>query len=171
MPMTLAQAMTAEFKQEAANTRKMLERVPEGRFDWRPHEKSMSLGRLAGHIAESSSWVLEVVGSTELDFAQSDYKPFEPESSAELLTEFDKHAAGFEEAMAGKSDEEMLVEWTMKSGDHVIAQLPRVAAVRGFILSHTYHHRGQLSVYLRLLEVPVPGVYGPSADDSAGFSG
>ncbi len=171
MPLTLAQAITAEFQQEAANTRKMLERVPEDQLGWQPHEKSMSLGRLAGHIAESASWVREVVASTELDFAQSDYKPFEPKSNAELLAEFDKHAAGFEEALAGKSDEEMLVEWTIKGGDHVIAKLPRVAAVRGFILSHTYHHRGQLSVYLRLLDVPVPGVYGPTADDQGGFGG
>jgi len=170
MPMTVAQAMTAEFQEEAASTRKMLERVPEEKLAWKPHEKSMSLGKLASHIAESPSWVASVVDAEELDFANSDYKPFVGSSTAEILEAFDKHAAGFAEAMKGKSDEEMLVEWSMKSGDQVIAQLPRVAAVRGFIMSHTYHHRGQLSVYLRMLDVPVPGVYGPTADDDGGFS-
>ena len=167
MPLSLAQAISAEFKQEAAGTRKMLARVPEDNFDWRPHEKSMSLGRLAGHIAESARWVSDVVGSTELDFAATDDKPFTPESTAELLAEFDKHVAAFEEAMTGVSDADMLVDWTMKSGDQVFAKLPRVAAIRSLILSHTYHHRGQLSVYLRLLDVPVPGIYGPTADDSS----
>ena len=171
MPMTLAQAITAEFTQEAANTRKMLERVPEDQLGWKPHEKSMSLGRLAGHIAESSLWVGAIVGSEELDFSQSDFEPFDPASTEQLLEEFDKNAASFVEAIKDKSDEELLVQWTMRNGDHVVAQLPRVAAIRGFILSHTYHHRGQLSVYLRLLDVPVPGVYGPSADDQAGFGG
>ncbi len=169
MPMTLAEAMTAEFRQEAVGTRKMLERAPEDQFAWQPHEKSMPLGRLAGHIAENPSWADTIIGTTELDFAESDYKPFLPESTAELLTEYDQRVAAFEKAMQGVSDEDMLVRWTMKHGDRVISQLPRIAAIRGFILSHTYHHRGQLSVYLRLLGVPVPGVYGPTADDQAGF--
>lgn len=161
----------AEFEQEAAGTRKMLERVPEDKFDWKPHEKSMPLGRLAGHIAESAAWAKEVVEGDELDFAQSDYEPYTPQKTAELLERFDEFAAIFSQALAGRSDEEMLAQWTMRSGDHVIAKLPRIAAIRGFVLSHTYHHRGQLSVYLRLLDVPVPGVYGPSADDTAGFGG
>jgi len=171
MPMTLAQAIVAEFTQESASTRKMLERVPEDKFDWQPHDKSMNLGRLAGHIAESAAWVGEIVGKTELDFAETDYKPFTPESTPSLLAEFDKHAASFKATMADVSDQDILVEWSMKSGDHLIAKLPRLAAIRSFVLSHTYHHRGQLSVYLRLLDVPVPGVYGPTADDEAGFGG
>lgn len=169
--MTFAQALIAEFQQEAAGTRKMLERVPDDKLAWKPHEKSMTLGRLAGHIAESAAWAKDVVASEELDFAQADYQPFTPTKNSELLEEFDKYSASFVEALEGRSDQEMLVQWTMRSGDRVIATLPRIAAIRGFVLSHTYHHRGQLSVYLRLLDVPVPGVYGPSADDAAGFSG
>ena len=159
--------MIAEFQHEAASTRRMLERVPEDKFSWQPHEKSMSLGRLAGHVAESPGWIAAILDHEELDFSESDYQPFIPTTSAELLEGFDKYVVAFEEAMKDRGDEEFFVDWTMRSGDQVIIKTPRAAAIRGFILSHTYHHRGQLSVYLRLLDVPVPGVYGPTADDES----
>ncbi len=172
MPMSLAQAFLAEFDHECKGTRKMLERVPEDKFPWKPHHKSMSLAHLTGHIAEMPGWAASVMGTEELDFAKmGHYKPTVPETHEELLAAFDKNVGDFKQAMADQSDESFLVTWTLRNGEHVITSMPRVSAIRGFVLSHTYHHRGQLSVYLRLLDVPLPQVYGPTADTDDGTFG
>ncbi|MDX1502938.1 MAG: DinB family protein [Thermoanaerobaculia bacterium] len=164
-PLTMAQALVAEFENECRATRAMLERVPEESLGWRPHEKSMTLGRLASHIAECPGWARRVMSGSELDFAALDYTPPEARSRAELLELFEDERRGFTEALDGVGDEALLEKWVLRSGDHVITRSARVAVLRGFVLSHLIHHRGQLTVYLRLLGVPVPGAYGPTADE------
>lgn len=166
--MSISEALVAEFKQEADNTRKYLQAVPEDRFGWKPHEKSMSLGRLAGHIAESPSWVRSMM-QPELDFAAAgqDYKPFVAESAAELVKHFEEQVKGFEEALTGKDDAFMKETWTMRSGDNVLLSAPRHEAIRSTSINHIVHHRGQLSVYLRLIDVALPPIYGPTADDAS----
>jgi len=163
--MRICQSLAAELQQEAKTTRKVLERVPEGSFDWKPHEKSMTLGRLAGHVAELPSLIIPALTQEEFDFASGGFKPFNPESTAGLLEKFD----GSVEAAAGllekQPDERMGEKWRLRSGDHVLFEMPRAMVVRFVGLNHVIHHRGQLSVYLRLLDVPLPSIYGPSADE------
>jgi uncharacterized damage-inducible protein DinB len=163
--MGMGEPLAAELKQEAATTRRLLERVPEDKLDWRPHEKSMTLGRLAGHVAELPSLLGPVVGADELDFASGEYKPFNAASVAEILEKFDKNIADGVEGLKGMADERALDKWRLRSGDRVIFEGPRASVMRGLVLNHVIHHRGQLSVYLRLLDVPLPSIYGPSADE------
>ncbi len=162
--MSISEAMLAELNQEAANTRKMLEVVPGDKFGWQPHEKSMTLGRLTGHIAEIPGWAPMMAGKDELDFAQSDFTPVQPETVEALLESHDQSVAAFNDALKDCDDATLMKSWTMKNGDQVYLQMPCAVAMRGFILNHIVHHRGQLSVYLRELEVPLPQVYGPTAD-------
>ena len=169
--MSIAQSILAEFDQESKATRALLERVPDEKSDWKPHDKSMTLGRLAAHVAESTAWAGTIMETDELDFdGDSNFEPLKPGSTAELLELYDREVADFNERVAGYSDEQFLTEWTMRKGDTVIARMPRLAMVRAFVLNHIYHHRGQLTVYLRLLGVPLPMIYGPTADDSGGFA-
>ena len=163
--MTIAQALSADFGHEAANTKAVLKAVPQDRFGWKPHEKSMSLGQLAGHVAETPSWVRAMM-ENEMDFAAmpKDYKPFVPEKSSDLLAAFQKNAKAFEDALAGRDDRFMKETWTMRNGDKVLMSFPRHLAIRSTAIHHLVHHRGQLTVYLRLLDVPVPSTYGPTAD-------
>ena len=163
--MSISEAMLAELNQEAANTRKMLEVVPGDRFDWQPHEKSMTLGRLSGHIAEIPGWAPMMAGKDELDFAESDFTPAQPATRDQLLESHDQSVAAFNSALEGLDDATLMKPWTMKNGDEVYFTMPCAVAMRGFILNHIVHHRGQLSVYLRQLEVPLPQVYGPTADN------
>lgn len=163
--MSMNKALIAELKHEAANTRKMLERVPVEHFGWRPHEKSMTLQRIASHLAEIPTWVNMGVEQDELNFATFERKPFTPTSAQDIVDLFDKNLAAAVTALEGASDETLNSTWTMRNGDHVIYAIPKVAVVRNFTLNHSVHHRGQLSVYLRLLDVAVPGMYGPSADE------
>jgi uncharacterized damage-inducible protein DinB len=167
--MTIAAGLVAEFEHESAVTRKMLERVPEEKLSWKPHEKSMTLGRLATHLAELSGWVPTIMDQEVLDLGDSDYKPRVVESKEELLEMFDSGVAGFVEGIKDRTDEEFFVTWTLRVGERVVTELPRIAALRGFVLSHAFHHRGQLSVFLRLLDVPLPQIYGPTADDRGDF--
>ena len=166
--MSISAAIITDFETEAAKTRKVLAAVPADRFDWKPHDKSMSLGQLASHVAENPLWGTSMMAA-ELDFeeVEKDYTPFAAESTEELLTAFDDYAAAFTKAIDGQSDEHMTAEWTMRKGDTVLMKSPRKDAVRETIIHHAIHHRGQLTVYLRLLEVPVPGTYGPTADDAS----
>ena len=166
--MPLAKGLLAEFEHEAGATRRMLERLPEEKLAWRPHEKSMTLSRLACHIAEMPQWAGTILDQTELDLATGGYQPVEHGSVAQILEFFDANVASFKESLAGRSDEEFFVYWKMTYGEKVVLDLPRIAALRGFVLSHVVHHRGQLSVYLRLLDVELPQVYGPTADDHFG---
>ena len=166
--MSLTKALAAELQQEAKTTRRVLERVPEGSFDWKPHEKSMSLGRLAGHVAELPSFIVPALTQPELNFATGQYQPFVPSSTAELLERFDQTVGKALELLGGQADESMGEEWRLSSGDQTFFKGPRAAAVRVLALNHVVHHRGQLSVYLRLLDVAVPSIYGPSADEAPG---
>jgi uncharacterized damage-inducible protein DinB len=168
--MSKAQAMLEQFKQEAAGTRKMLERVPFDRAEWAPHEKSMTLGRLAGHIAEMHQWGASILTSDEFDMAPPDGEPYKSpvlESSEDLLDEFDRGVSAVEAALPGVSDEAWAEHWSLKSGGNEVFGGPRGESFGMLTMNHVIHHRGQLSVYLRLCDVPVPGMYGPSADDKS----
>ena len=163
--MGISEAILAELKHEAATTRKMLERAPEDKFDWKPHEKSMTLGRLAGHVAELPGMISAVLMQDELDFATRAYGPFVPKTTSELLDTLDTKVAQALELLADQSDDNLKKSWRLRSGDKIFFELPRAAVLRSMALNHMIHHRGQLSVYLRLLDVPLPSVYGPTADE------
>ena len=163
--MSMCETLAAELQQEAKTTRRLLERVPEASFDWKPHAKSMTLGRLAGHVAELPELIIPALTRDELDFAAGEFKPSVPKTTAELLEKFDRNIAAAAEALQKQPDERMGEKWKLRSGDHVLFEMPRAAVVRFVGLNHVVHHRGQLSVYLRLLDVPLPSIYGPSADE------
>ncbi len=164
--MASVKELIAEFKQEAANTRKVLERIPDGKNDWAPHEKSMKMGRLATHVGEILGWVYVTVSTDVLDFAAGDYKPNVLETTADRLTFFDEQVAKSLEILEKTSDEDLDKEWTMRNGDVVYFTVPKKVALRTWVYSHLIHHRAQLGVYLRLLNIPVPSTYGPTADES-----
>ena len=161
-PMQLA---TGDLEQELATTRRMLERVPEEHFAWKPHEKSMSLGALAAHIANLLWWQTMTLRQDEFDLAAPQPPRTAPESRAALLREFDEKAAVLREALAQTDEAALARPWTLRRGDHVIFTMPKAAVLRSFGISHMAHHRGQLSVYLRLLDVPGPPSYGPTAHE------
>jgi uncharacterized damage-inducible protein DinB len=163
--MKLSQTLLPEFDQEMANTRRVLERVPEDQIGWKPHEKSMTLGRLATHVAELAGWAAFFLKGEFLDLAAMDYKPHVASSRQELLELFDSNVAESRAAIEATEDPAFRELWTLRKGDHVIFTLPRVAVMRSMLLNHLIHHRGQLTVYLRLTGIPVPGLYGPSADE------
>lgn len=161
----IALALIAELEHESKTTRTCLERVPADKFDWTPHEKSMTFGRLASHIAEMVGWTGPTLQYPELDFAKMDYKPFEPKTSEELLEYFDKNVAEAVDVLRNTTDDIFMENWTMRNGETVYFTLPKVAVMRSFVMNHIVHHRGQLSVYLRLSDIAVPSIYGPSADE------
>jgi uncharacterized damage-inducible protein DinB len=163
--MNIAEKFLSELKQEAVTTRKILEAVPIEKGDWRPHVKNFSLLQLAAHVAELPNYLYTTISQDELDFAKSDYKPATPASNKELLAIFEKNLKNAEDALANCSDEEMGKNWTMRSGDTIFFSSPKVSVIRGLCLNHLIHHRAQLGLYLRLLDVPVPGSYGPTADE------
>jgi uncharacterized damage-inducible protein DinB len=167
--MSISEMFLPEFDQEMANTRKLLELVPEDKLDYKPHEKSMTLGRLAGHVAEMAGWGTMTIGTEKLELTAGSTAPFAPKSRAELLATFDKGAAEARAAIAGASDEHLAVIWTLTYGGKTIFAMPRAAVLRSMVLSHIIHHRAQLGVYLRLNEVAIPGMYGPSADEMKQF--
>ena len=162
---TLSGVLIAEMEQEAAVARKCLERIPAEKFAWKPHEKSMAMGALASHIAEMFAWTPATIQHSELDFAKMDYKPFEPSSTEDLVEFFDKNVAEAIEVLSNTTDDVFLENWTLRNGENVYFTLPKAAVMRSFVLNHIVHHRGQLSVYLRLNDIPVPSIYGPSADE------
>jgi uncharacterized damage-inducible protein DinB len=163
--MPLKDAFIAELKNECASTKKMLERVPMDKADWKPHEKSMTLGRLAVHVAEIPHWISDIINIDEFDFTQH-YKPHQAANTEELLKLLDDKMNEAIADLEKMSDEDLMKSWVVKQGDKVYFNMPKVIAMRGWAFSHLVHHRGQLSVYLRLLDVPVPGMYGPTADES-----
>ncbi|MBK6505897.1 MAG: DinB family protein [Ignavibacteria bacterium] len=167
--MSMNEPLMMELQHEAESTRKMLERLPKEKLTWKPHEKSMSLGRLAMHLAEIPGWVNATLLADELDFSKMDYKMVEATSSEEAVKLFDEKLASALDVLKNTEDATMMNMWTMRDGETVYFTLPKIAVLRSFVYSHLIHHRGQMSVYLRLLDVPVPGSYGPSADDSAGM--
>lgn len=166
--MTIAEMILPELDQEMAGTRRTLERVPMDRADWAPHEKSMKLGYLAGHLASLPSWVVATLKEDSLDLAPPGGEPYrspEYETREELLAAFDANVAAAREALAETPDEAFGESWSLLQGGETLFTMPRLAVVRSFVFNHMIHHRGQLTVYLRLNEVPVPGLYGPSADE------
>jgi uncharacterized damage-inducible protein DinB len=163
--MALRDAILAEFDHEMANTRKTLERVPEGKGDFKPHAKSMPLGRLAGHVAEIPGWAKETVLRDSVSIGQGDSGPLVMKSRQQLLEEFDKRAEAGRAAIAGASDEELMKPWSLIAAGKTVFTLPKIAVLRGFVMNHMIHHRAQLGVYLRLNNVAVPSIYGPSADE------
>ncbi len=167
--MTIGQSMLPEFDQEMQGTRKALERCPDDRWDWKPHEKSGTVGWLAGHVATMVSWLPVTLNTEELDYAPvggPSYQPPQLNNRKELLSEFDKNVTAARAALAAVSDAEMMKNWKLLAGGQEIFTMPRVAAIRSMILNHLIHHRAQLTVYFRLLGIPVPGLYGPSADEA-----
>lgn len=161
----IASALIAEMQQEAAVARTCLERVPAEKFDWKPHEKSMPFGKLAVHIAEMFNWTAVTLQQPELDFSKFDYKPLEPATTDELVEYLDKNVAEAIDVLRNTPDEVFMENWTMRNGETVYFTLPKVAVMRSFVMNHIVHHRGQLSVYLRLNDIAVPSIYGPSADE------
>ena len=167
--MTLGQAMLPEFDQEMANTRKTLERAPDPQWNWKPHGKSGTLGWLASHVGTVPEWIAMVVKTEELDYAPVGGPAYEPpkiENRAQLLAAFDKAAAEARAALANVSDAELVKSWRLLAGGKEVLSLPRAACIRSLCLNHMIHHRAQLTVYYRLLGIAVPGLYGPSADET-----
>lgn len=165
--MAIKDSLLPEYDHELATTRRLLERVPEAEFSWKPHPKSMSLGQLAGHCANIPFWCSATLEAASYDLERGDpeAKLDVPASRDTLLKEFDRKVATARESLAKATDAEMMAPWSLKSGDHVIFTMPRVSAVRSFVMNHLIHHRGQLSVYLRMKDIPLPPIYGPTADE------
>jgi|SRR6185312_12159653 len=164
--MTISQMLLPEFDEEMKNTRKMLERVPDGKFDYRPHPKSMTMGKLAAHVADGVGWATVTLDVEVFDLP-ADAKPFYARTQAELLETFDRNVKASRQKIEAATDADWAKIWTMKTGDRVFLSMPRASVVRSMIMNHVIHHRAQLSVYLRLNDIAVPGMYGPSADESA----
>ena len=166
--MSISASLLPELDQEMAGTRKTLERIPEDKFDFRPHPKSFNMISLATHIANMLGWGRDTMISESFDFAPVGGEPYKEEpaaSVAELLEKFDKNLAEFRAALAAAGDADFMVNWSLLAGGNVVFSMPRIACIRGMILNHLIHHRAQLTVYLRMNDVPVPGLYGPSADE------
>ena len=167
--MAIRDALLPEFDQETASTRATLERVPEDRFDWSPHEKSGTMVWLAGHLVALPSWAVLSVTKDELDLAPGGKAPDQPPtptSVSEILSVFDKNVAEARAAIAGASDEDLMKPWSLLQNGKTMMTLPKVAVLRSFVMNHLIHHRAQLGVYLRLNDIPVPSIYGPSADEN-----
>jgi uncharacterized damage-inducible protein DinB len=164
--MAVKDAFIAEMKHEASLTKKMLEKVPLDKKDWKPHEKSMSLGRLATHVAETTHWASDIHHIDDFNFLKNyNFNPRVAASTEELLEIFQSNLSDAINDLSAMTDEDFNKTWTVRRGEQIMFQTPKKVAIRGWAFSHLIHHRGQLSVYLRLLDVPVPGMYGPSADE------
>jgi uncharacterized damage-inducible protein DinB len=162
--MRMSSPFIDELTREAETTKRVLERVPQEKLAWKPHPKSMSLGQLALHVAQTPGQIAQLITETEREVPQ--FTQPEAKSRAELLTALDESVSGAKAKLEGWDDGAMMAEWKLRRGPKTILALPRVGMVRTIMLNHWYHHRGQLVVYLRLLDVPVPSVYGPSADEN-----
>ena len=164
--MAIAQFLLGEFDMEMANTRKTLERVPDEKMGWTPHPKSFPLGTLARHLSDLPGWVTNTVNRDDLDLSSfPGYPAPEDNRQKDLLANFDRNVGEARAALAAASDETMLGNWSLLRQGVKLMTLPRIAVVRSFAMNHIIHHRAQLGVYLRLLDIPVPSIYGPSADE------
>jgi uncharacterized damage-inducible protein DinB len=163
--MDIIPMLLKEMEQEAVTTRKMLAIVPNGKYDWQPHPKSMTIKRLATHIAELPSWVSMAFTTTELDFATTTYKPEDINNTEELLAYFERTYADAHDKLSKGAEAELLPMWTLRNGEQIYQVITKAELVR-IAFSQTVHHRAQLGVFLRLLDIPIPGSYGPSADES-----
>jgi len=165
---TVVELLIPEFAAEMASTRRVLAAVPDDRFDWKPHEKSMSLGRLAGHVASIPSWLTDALREGRMEVAPGQAREnvtFRPVSTAQMLERFDTWVAQAQAELAASSDAALEGEWFMTFKGQVVLRLPRRSVIRTWVLNHLIHHRAQLGVYLRLNDIKVPGVYGPTADE------
>lgn len=163
--MSIIQLLVKEMEQEAAITRKMLERVPDDKFDWKPHEKSMAMLPLTTHIAELPTWVSMALNTSELDFATMDYKPTPVSKASDLL---ELHERSLQEGLSRlkqATEDELWPDWTLRNGEQVYSTTSKYEVIR-MSFAQIIHHRAQLGVYLRLLNIPIPGSYGPSADET-----
>ena len=165
--MAIKDALLPEFDHEMGTTRRLLERVPAPDFSWAPHEKSYTLGQLVAHISSIPYWAQVTCDTSEIDAstAGAAVRPPVPASVAELLKRFDANVASARARLAEQTDAALAAPWTLKQGAHAVFTMPKSAVLRGFVLNHLIHHRGQLTVYLRLRNVPLPSVYGPTADE------
>lgn len=162
--MSYSKMLLPEFEEEMKNTRRLLECVPDGKFAYQPHPKSMTLARLASHVAEMPSWTSFTLDQEVLDL-QPDFKPEIATSRAELLEKFDKGVAEARQKIAAATDDDWAKIWTFKYAGKTVMSMPRSAVMRSSIMNHLIHHRAQLGVFLRLNNVEIPGMYGPSADE------
>ena len=164
--MRFVDILLVEFDREAGLTRHVLERLPGDRLDWQPHPRSRTLGQLALHLAELPRWGASVAAGAEFDLEHIPAAPAAPPSSvAALLTLFTTNASDARHAMSSRTDAELLAPWTLRRSGEEVFTVPRLMAIRTVLLQHATHHRGQLTVYLRLLDVPLPPLYGPTADE------
>ena len=163
--MKLIDSLILEFEHEAQTTRKHLERMPADKLEWQPHEKSFTAAGLASHIVECISWTDAIFNLDEFGFDPATYKPYQATSVADLLETFESNVRKGKQALTEASEATLEQPWRLKVAGRLLFERPRAAVLRDFVLSHVIHHRGQFSVYLRLLNVPVPGSYGPSADE------
>lgn len=165
--MALKDALLPEFDHEMGTTRRVLERVPEADLAWKPHDRSFSMGTLAGHIANIPHWAEITIDNSVFDVASvgDDGRPKQPESVAAILKAFDDNVTKARAKIDAQPDPALFAMWTFKNAGHELFTMPKIAVLRSFVMNHIIHHRGQLSVYLRLRNVPVPAMYGPSADE------
>lgn len=161
----LRELLLGDVEEELEKTRRALERVPEEQLEWRPHERSMSLGELSTHLANLPFWPYTILAGDEFDTAKSLPKLEPLTSRSAILAIFEERAAALRERLATRTDADLMGSWKLRNGPQVVVETTRAAAVRSYGISHMIHHRGQLTVYLRLLGTPVPGLYGPSADE------
>ena len=162
--MAINDGLIGELKYEAATTRKVLERIPAEKYEWKPHEKSMSMYQLATHVADMFGWYRATLEQDGLDFADG-YEQPKPADTEALVALFDKNVAEAMESLQRAAPESFTKDWTLRSGEHILFTMPKASVVRTFVMNHIVHHRGQLSVYLRLNDIPVSALYGPSADE------
>ena len=162
--MSLLNIFAKELEQESLTTRKMLSRIPDDKYDWKPHEKSMTIRQLATHIAELPTWIPLTLNTTELDFATSPYNPPPINSTKELMDLFEKSLTEGRGALANAREEQLQDPWTLRNGEQIYSTEPKSDVIR-MTLNQIVHHRAQMGVYLRLLNIPIPGSYGPSADE------
>ena len=163
--MNMIDPVLAELAHEAATTRRLLERVPERHLAWKPHEKSMTLGRLATHLAEIPGWVGSIVEKDAFDLGTSGYVPPTIDRVPEIVAMFDRNIAALTETLERQSNDRLLAKWQLKKKGQLVVEMPRMGMIRSLLMNHLIHHRGQLSVYLRLQNVPLPSIYGPTADE------
>ena len=165
--MAIAQALLPEFDHEMATTRRMLERFPEDKVEWRPHDTCMTLGRLAGHVAELAGWVGPTISQDKLDLDPSTFVPVVMKSRQETLKAFDETVKSSRALIASSSDEALMKPWSLVVTGHTVFTLPKAAVLRSFVMNHLIHHRGQLAAFYRIAGVPVPSLYGPSKDEQS----
>lgn len=164
--MSITDALLPEFDREMGLTRRLLQRLPDGEFAWKPHERSMTLGRLAEHLAEMPMWCTMTITQEGVDAAAKrpdDHRS--PSTRDEILGMFDRNVTDGRAVLVGRTDAELMAPWTLRIEGKELFTMPKAAVLRNFVMNHLVHHRGQLSVYLRLQNVPIPSMYGPSADE------